>query len=199
LYFFSSIRADVYLQNITLKRFNIRLTQDAIRLLDQIVTAFNNTFADITTIEQLEAKIRSIFPPATADTLVPQLYNAARRYVSQEQTVIEAKNITVRYAITLILRAVAQMKPGQLIDVYDIATIILQTFRAALPKFPYGRANEQIQQSILANGTTVLAGFMTGVEDYLVALQERLSNLTPQQLVLLGQRYGFQTTPRNIL
>jgi hypothetical protein len=40
---------------------------------------------------------------------------------------------------------------------------------------------------------------MTGVEDYLVALQERLSNLTPQQLVLLGQRYGFQTTPRNIL
>lgn len=176
----------IYQQIINLYRLNIILTNDAIRLLDTIVSSFNKTYLQITSIDELENKIKRIFPESTSSKIIPQLYNASRNFLSLENNLLEAKNVTIRYVLTLIL---SSLKNKGQIDAYDIAIKILtdatlSPLAPSLPKFPYG--NSTISGVIIGN-VEILSGYMRGLDDYIAKI-----NLTPIQLEQLGNRLSIQ-------
>ena len=186
--------AEVYKSIINLYRFNVQLTDDAVRLLDALVSAFDKTFIQVNSIQELEAKLRAIFPGPTSEKLISLLYNVARGYISQENTLIEAKKITVQYILILILKA---LNGKGLVDGYDIAMTILndpllRVLQPALPRFPYGKVQNDIIQPIFSGTVTILPGFVKGTDDYLAVITENFRNVTPAQLNKFGAQFGIQ-------
>lgn len=182
--------AENYQSIINLYRLNITLTNDAIRMLDSIVTTFNNTYIQVSSISELEAKIRRIFLPEIADRLIKQLYGVSRGFLSHELD--EAKKNTIYYALTLILSA---LKGKGVLDGYDIAMTILnnpnlQAFKPALPQFPY--TGGSMATGAVVNNVNVLPGFFKGADDYIAALGKSLINATPLQLNQFGAQFGIQ-------
>lgn len=182
---------ETYQQINNLYRLNIVLTDDAVRMLDNISLSFNKTYMNINSIQELEAKIKRIFPGPTSDKIIPQLNNVSRSFLSLENNLIEAKNITIRYVLTLIL---SSLKGRGRIDGYDVAVNILndpilKALSAALPKFPYGNS---ITSGTIIGMTEILSGYMRGTDDYVATVSQSLVNLTPIQLDQFGMRFGLQ-------
>ena len=182
---------ETYQQIINLYRLNINLTADAIRMLDTISSSFNKTYMNVTSITELEIKIRRIFPLSTAEKIIPQLYGVSRSFLSLENNLAEAKNITIRYVQTLIL---SSLKGRGRIDGYDIAINVLNdpilgALSSALPKFPYGTSTTQ---GTVIGMTEVLPGYMRGTDDYVAKVSQSLINLTQAQLNQFGARFGLQ-------
>lgn len=182
---------ETYQQINNLYRLNIVLTDDAVRMLDNISLSFNKTYMNINSIQELEAKIKRIFPGTTSDKIIPQLNNVSRSFLSLENNLVEAKNITIRYVLTLILLS---LKGRGRIDGYDIAInilndAILKALSPALPKFPYGNS---ITSGTIIGMTEILPGYMRGTDDYVATVSQSLINLTPLQLDQFGMRFGIQ-------
>ena len=182
---------ETYQQIINLYRLNIVLTDDAIRMLDTVVSSFNRSYMQVTSIQELEAKIRRIFPGPTAEKIIPQLYSVSRNFLSLENNLVEAKNITIRYVLNLIL---SSLKGRGRIDGYDIAInilndSILKALFPALPKFPYGNSTTE---GTTIGSTEVLSGYMRGTDDYVATVSQGLINLTYDQINQFGARFGLQ-------
>jgi hypothetical protein len=182
---------ETYQQINNLYRLNIILTDDAIRMLDTISSSFNKTYMTVNSIQELEAKIRKIFPVPTSDKIIPQLNNVSRSFLSLENNLVEAKNITIRYVLTLIL---SSLKGKGRIDGYDITINILndpilRALSPALPKFPYGTS---LTDGTIIGMTEILSGYMRGTDDYVATVSRSLINLTPIQLDQFGIRFGLQ-------